>query len=368
MEHIAYLCLSEGWGGLEMNQLRSARQMHARGHSVLCIVNANSPIANEAQAQNIPLYIVAQKAKHYQWRFAWMLSRFLLQNQFAQLIFRNNREQSIAASIAFLSLGKIKVHYFMEMALGGKRTQFFRSLRYAFFESWVCPLPYLKRQVESNTKMKPSKIKAIPSGVEFKNDADIDQKTARQLLGWPMDATIFVVPGRIDQKKRQGFVVESFLKRTRSNEYLIFVGAHTIDESDHYAVSLKKDVESHQKKEHIIWTGFQQNMTLVYRAADLIVMAAEYETVGMATLEALQHNRPVVGANNGGSQEIINLFGGGLCFEAKDTNSLNKCIDLVLIEDYPTLKKEAFQQHFDFNRVCAQIEKDVLGLPAPIFQ
>lgn len=368
MEHIAYLCLSEGWGGLEMNQLRSARQMQARGHSVLCIANANSPIANEAQAQNIPLYIVAQKAKHYQWRFAWKLCRYLNRENFTQLIFRNSREQSIAASIAFLSLGKIKVHYFMEMALGGKRTQFFRSLRYVFFDSWVCPLPYLKRQVESNTKMKPSKIKAIPSGVEFKNAADIDQKTARQLLGWPMDATIFVVPGRIDPKKRQEFVVESFSKRKQSNEYLIFVGAHTIDESDHYAVSLKKDVESHQKKEHIIWTGFQQNMTLVYRAADLIVMAAENETVGMATLEALQHNRPVVGVNNGGSQEIIHLFGGGLCFEAKDTNSLNKCIDLVLNEDYPALNKVAFQQHFDFSRVCAQIEKDVLGLPAPNFQ
>ena len=256
----------------------------------------------------------------------------------------------------------------MEMALGGKRTQFFRTLRYHFFSTWICPLPYLKAQVLANTKINASKIKEIPSGLNFKTDTTLSQKQAREHLGWPSEAKLIVVVGRLDPKKRQRFVWESFMKRTQLNEFLIFVGAHTLDEADHYAVSLKKDVEGHQKNENIIWAGFQENMPLVYRAADLIVMAAENETVGMATLEALQQNCPVVGANNGGSQEIIKLFGGGLCFEAKDNTSLNKCIDLVLNKDYPELKKEAFQQHFNFERVCQLIEYEVLKQKTSIFQ
>lgn len=368
MERIAYLCLSEGWGGLEMNQLRNAQQMHLRGHSVLCIANANSPIAKEALAQNIPLYIVAQKAKHYQWRFAWKLCRYLNRENFTQLIFRNSREQSIAASLAFFSAGKIKVHYFMEMALGGKRTQFFRSLRYAFFESWVCPLPYLKHQVESNTKITISKVKEVPSGIEFKATASLNKETARKALGWPLGAAIFVVPGRIDPKKQQAFVWDAFSKREDPNELLVFVGAHTLDEANDYAVNLKATIDQHPKHTQVIWAGFQNNMEPVYIGADLVIMASHFETVGMATLEALQHGCVVAGANSGGSKEIIELFGGGRCFESQNVQDLNRCLDLLLDGDFPSLENTAFRQHFDFNRVCAQIEKDVLGLPAPNFQ
>ena len=360
MERLAYLCLSKAWGGLEMNQLRSAQAMQARGHLVLVIAHADSPIARHAALLNIPLYIVQQKAKHYQWHFAWKLSRYLRSQNCTQLIFRNNREQSIAASIAFFSARKIKVHYFMEMALGGKRKQFFRTLRYHFFSTWVCPLPYLKAQVLANTKLNASKIREIPSGLNFQTETTLSQKQARERLAWPLDAKLIVVAGRIDSKKRQRFVWESFSKRTQFNEFLIFVGAHTLDESEHYALSLKKDIEGHLKNENIIWAGFQENMALVYRAADLIVMAAENETVGMATLEALQHNCPVVGVNNGGSKSIIDQFGGGLCFEATNMNSLNYDIDQVFEKNFPSLKKQDFQQHFDFDRVCHLIETEVL--------
>lgn len=360
MERLAYLCLSTAWGGLEMNQLRSAQEMQARGHEVLLIANTDSPIHLAARVANIPLYLVRQKPKHYQWGFAYQIVRQLQKQGFSQLIFRSNREQSIAASISFFSRGKIKTHYFMEMALGGKRSQFFRTIRYHFFSTWVCPLPYLKAQVQANTKLNTTKIKEIPSGLNFKRETNLSQKQARERLGWPSEGKLIAVVGRIDPKKRQRFVWESFSKRNQSGQYLIFVGAHTLDESDFYAINLKKEIEGHPKNENIIWAGFQQNMAEVYRAADLIVMAAEHETVGMATLEALQNNCPVVGANNGGSQEIIRLFGGGLCFEAKDKTSLTKCIDLVLNKDYPALNKEAFQQHFDFDRVCQLIENEVL--------
>lgn len=360
MERLAYLCLSTAWGGLEMNQLRSAQEMQARGHEVLLIANIDSPIHLAAKLADIPIYIVQQKPKHYQWCFALKLVVLLTKKSYHHLLFRNNREQSIAASISFFSSGKIKTHYFMEMALGGKRNQFFRTLRYHFFSTWVCPLPYLKTQVLANTKLNAAKIKEIPSGLNFKTVTTLNKKQAREQLGWPHNAKLIVVVGRIDPKKRQRFIWESFTKRTHFNEFLVFVGAHTLDESEHYALNLKKDIEGHQKNENIIWAGFQENMALVYRAADLIVMAAENETVGMATLEALQHNCPVVGANNGGSKSIINQFGGGLCFEATNMNSLNYGIDQVFEKNFPSLKKQDFQQHFDFDRVCHLVETEVL--------
>lgn len=368
MKRIAYLCLSEGWGGLEMNQLRNAQQMQSCGYEVLLIVNLGSPIHQAAIQANIPIYTVQQKPKHYQWFFALKLVVALTKKSYHHLLFRNNREQSIAASISFFSRGKIKTHYFMEMALGGKRTQIFRTLRYSFLSTWVCPLPYLHAQVLEQTKIAPRKVKEIPSGLLFNSEALLSKEEARMQLQWPLDQKLILMVGRIDPKKRQAFVWDCFAQRTNTNEILVFVGESTPDEPSFYYLELQEKIKQHPKNNSVIWAGFQQNMPLIYQAADIVIMAADHETVGMVTLEALQNQCPVLGVNNGGSKEIIALFGGGLCFESRTATSLSAGIDEILVGNFPALQTNSFQQHFDFNRVCALVETEVLGPEAPIFQ
>ena len=368
MKRIAYLCLSEGWGGLEMNQLRNAQQMQNCGHEVLLIVNLGSPIHQAASQANIPIYTVQQKPKHYQWFFALKLVVVLTKKSYHHLLFRNNREQSIAASISFFSRGKIKTHYFMEMALGGKRTQIFRTLRYAFLSTWVCPLPYLQAQTLHQTRIAPQKVKEIPSGLVFNSDVLVSKREARIQLQWPLDKKLILMVGRIDPKKRQAFVWDWFAQRTNTDEILVFVGESTPDEPSFYYLELQEKIKKHPKSKAVIWAGFQQNMSLIYQAADVVVMAADHETVGMVTLEALQFACPVVGANNGGTKELIEKYKGGVCFETLNSNSLNFAIEQVLDKDYPVFNRALFEQHFDFNHVCALVETEVLGQQAPIFQ
>jgi glycosyltransferase involved in cell wall biosynthesis len=368
MERLAYLCLSEGWGGLEMNQLRNAQQMQQRGHQVLLIANSQSPVAQAAKQANIPLYIVAQKPKHYQWLFARSLAKKLRQEAYLHLILRNNRELSIAASVRFFSFGKVRVHYFMEMALGGKKTQLFRTLRYACIDTWICPLPYLRLQVFQQTRISHRKVKEIPSGLVLHLNTTFTKEEARNQLRWPIDKKLFLLVGRIDPKKQQAFVWESFAQRTNTDEQLIFVGESTPDEPSVYYTALQREIKKHPKSNAVLWAGFQHNMALVYSAADLVVMASNFETVGMATLEALWNGCPVVGVNNGGTKAIIDAYNGGVCYDPLQSDSMNFAIDKVLEKDYPAFNKALFEQHFDFNRVCALVETEVLGLNAPIFQ
>lgn len=360
MKHIAYLCLSKGWGGLEMNQLRNAKAMQDRGHLVMIIGQKDSPIIQYASKLSIPYYIVQKKTGHYQWAFAWSLSKVLLKKGFDHLIFRNNREMSLAASIAFFSFRKIRVHYFMEMALGGSRTQWFRTLRYVFFTTWVCPLPYLVQQVKEKANVTRHKIKEIPSGITFDQYHAVEKTAARQKLLWPLDAKLIVVVGRIDPKKRQDFVWEMFSQRQESNEYLIFVGASTADEPNTFEKELQLKTAAHPKGKNVIWAGFKEEIELVYAAADLIIMPAAFETFGMATLEALYANCPVVGANNGGTAELINLYHGGCLFEYDNPADLNLAINRVLSNEFECAKRKAIQQHFDLTSVCSRIEKEVL--------
>jgi glycosyltransferase involved in cell wall biosynthesis len=149
---------------------------------------------------------------------------------------------------------------------------------------------------------------------------------------------------------------------------LIFVGDPTPDQHNDYHHQLAQSIEGHPKNNQVLWAGFQKDMALFYRAADLVMMAADHETVGMVTIEALKFACPVVGANNGGTKEIITSFGGGVCFRSLDQNDLNLKLDEVLNGKTPTTEHTLFEQHFDFKRVFAQVETEVLGLKAPIFQ
>lgn len=361
MKRIAYLCLSDGWGGLEMNQLRNALQMQKRGHDVLLITNSSSPVAKAAEQDNIPIYIVDQKAKHYQWLFAWQLAVKLLKEGRRDLFFRNNRELSIAASVQFFSSGRVRSHYFMEMAMGGIRTQFFRTLRYKFIHTWVCPLPYLVNQVKQQSRVAENKINLIHSGVSMDRQTYLNPIEARNKLGWPTDKKIMVVVGRIDLKKRQHFIWESFCQRPSLNELLVFVGAPTPDQDSSYHTSLLESIKSHPKSNQVLWSGFHRAMDLVYSAADLVIMAADHETVGMVTIEALFNDCIIVGSKNGGTREIIETYGGGLCFTPNDQNELNQQLDSALQGHVPPINRSLFEQHFDFNYVCERVETEILG-------
>ena len=267
---------------------------------------------------------------------------------------------SLAASIAFFAFGKIRVHYFMEMALGGTRNQWFRTLRYSYFSTWVCPLPYLAVQVKQNAKINPEKIKQIPSGLQFEKYFEVTRLEARKALQWPLNSKLLVVVGRIDRKKRQDFVWEMFSQRQESEEHLVFVGSSTADEPATFEKELRLKISVHPKGNRVIWAGFIENMSAVYAAADLIIMPAAFETFGMATLEALYANCPVVGANNGGSAELIDIYGGGKLFNYKSEAALSESINQVLSNNYPLAKRDEIKQHFDFNAVCMRIENEVL--------
>jgi hypothetical protein len=164
---IAYLCGTTGWGGLEMNQLKNAEWMLERGHFVQVYAQLTSPIATAAKQKELPLIEIKKHKNHYDFLRAVQLYRKLKEHKIQHLIIRATFDQSIAATVAFLSKGKIKVHFFMEMDFGSPKKQFFRTWRYRYLDAWCCPLNYLKEQVLDNTRMQKDRVFVVPSGIDL---------------------------------------------------------------------------------------------------------------------------------------------------------------------------------------------------------
>jgi glycosyltransferase involved in cell wall biosynthesis len=360
---IAYLCGTNGWGGLEMNQLKNAIWMQERGHFVKLYCLENAPIHKAAKNSGIPFSLIKKHKNHYDFLRAWQLYQILKSKSIEHLIIRATFDQSIAASVSYLSKGKIKVHFFMEMDFGSPKKQFFRTWRYNFFTSWNCPLEYLKNQVIRNTNVSENKINVIPSGLEIEKIVPIEKRYARLQLNLPIDEFIFGIVGRIDPKKGQLLALEAMLKTKMTDFHLCIVGEITTNESDSYLNELINFVKENDLEKRVRFLPFQTDVAIAFSAFDWTILPSDSETFGMVTVESMSCGVPVLGSTAGGTTELIHDEKNGLLFTTKNNAYLAQKMDLIL-EQQLTFNKEEIKASilkFDHHAVCEMVEKLLLS-------
>lgn len=359
---LAYLCNTTSWGGLEMNQIRNATWMKERGHDVHVFVVLNSPAHLEALDRKLTIHIIAKHKRHYDFYRAYQLFKKLTESSVECLIVRSTFDMSIAASISFYSKGKIKTVFCMEMQLSFPKKQFFRTWRYNYLDAWCCPLNYLKEQVLTHTNMKKERVFLVHSGVNLQSSLHMPIHSARETLNLPKNATIFGILGRIDPKKGQKMVIEIWEKV--SDSILLIQGDFDTTEHKQYLKDIYDLVEQKKLDNRIVFLPFSTKTDVFFGAIDALIVPSENETVGMVTLEALAHYKPVIGSNTGGTKEIVFDTRLGLLFEPNSKEDLLNKIQLFK-EEKENFRLEEFKseiQKYDKNTVCEKIEEIILAI------
>ena len=355
---IAYLCGTNGWGGLEMNQLKNAIWIQERGHFVKIYCLENSPIHKATLENNLPFGIIQKHKNHYDLIKAFQLLQILKKDSIEHLVFRATFDQSIAASIAFLSQRTIKVHFFMEMEFGAQKKQFFRTLRYSYFNTWNCPLECLKKQVLKNSKVNPEKINIIPSGLDLSSVSQNDKVTSRKLLNLPPTDFLFGIVGRIDPKKGQLLALKAITQLKEYSFKLVLVGEETPDSPSSYLKEIKAFIEANKLEEKVLFLPFQKNPMEVFNAFDWTLMTSDSETFGMVTIESMAQGTPVIGSNAGGTPELLHFGKIGLLYETKNPHDLAEKMKIAL-EKKDNIKFESLKkaiQKFDCKKVAGKVE------------
>ncbi len=357
---IGYLCGSNSWGGLEMNQLKNAIWMKQRGYSVILLCWNNSPIYQNALVNQIDICLIEQHKKYYQFSKAIKLKNLIQSNEITHLIIRSNHDLSIGATVKWLVGKNLHTSFFMEMQFGIRKTSIFHTIRYNFYDIWSCPLNWLKEQVEYNSKIKKSKICIIPSGIELeKFDLHQSNSELRKELDLPIEETIIGIFGRIDINKGHHIVLEAIKKCKQKNFKLLIIGEPTINESDNYLLSIKNSIEKQNLTDRILFRPFTNEIEKYYQTIDVLINATKSETVGMTTIESLASGKPVIGSNSGGTKELIANESFGFLFESQNSEDLRLKIEQYFANenkfDSNKIKKGISQ--FDHLKVCQQIEQ-----------
>ncbi len=194
----------------------------------------------------------------------------------------------------------------------------------------------LARNVAHSLGVAPEKVEVIGNGVDAERFAPVDRAEARRRLGVPQDAPVLIGVGNLVPGK--GFQrVIPLLPRLRERYpglvYLIVGGGATQGD---LRPSLEAQARECGVQDAVRFCGRQpqEDLRWFYGAADVFVLATEFEGWANVFLEAMACGLPVVSTRVGGNAEVVSEPDTGELVDWWDADAFADAIDRALARDW----------------------------------
>lgn len=163
----------------------------------------------------------------------------------------------------------------------------------------ICVSYLTARIAQHKYRVDPSKIHVVYNGVENGN-APVDAATRARIRG---KDKIVLFLGRITLQKGPEYFVMAAKKVLEKYQDVIFVMAGSGDKF----TDISQLAEQEDIADKVVFTGFLRGKDVerVFKAADVYVMPSVSEPFGIAPLEAISHDVPVIISKQSGVAEVL---------------------------------------------------------------
>ncbi len=154
----------------------------------------------------------------------------------------------------------------------------------------------------------------------------------------PEDAITLLSVGELNKGKNHKIAIAALAALEREDVYYLICGQGSMrDQLQYYADSLGVG-------NFIRMPGYQENMQMVYRNADIFIFPSKREGMPVALMEAMAAGMPCIVSDVRGNRELIDRFG-GVRFTLGQTKEVEK--SLVQLLENPLLREQQgkYNQH-----------------------
>ena len=228
----------------------------------------------------------------------------------------------------------------------------------------VTPSSWLGECAKKSSLFCNTRIEVIPNGIDLNRFKPIDKNIAKDILCLPKDKKLmlFGAMGAINNQNKGFHLLKKALKKLSSKEnknieLVIFGSSKPRNEEDlafktHYLGQLNDEI----------------SLTLVYSAADVMIVPSIQEAFGQTASESLACGTPVVAFGDTGLLDIVDHQKNGYLAKLFDTGDLAYGIKWVLEDNIRWRKlsenaREKVINEFDIVKVAKRYEdlyKDIL--------
>lgn len=150
-----------------------------------------------------------------------------------------------------------------------------------------------------------------------------------------------IICGLISKGKGQMEALEAvkkYLEFYNENIHLVIAGKGDVE----YLQKLKGYIEKHHLQDHVEFVGFISDLSEFRRNADIGLVCSEKEALGRVTIEGILSGLIMVGAESGGTAEIIRNMENGYLYPKGDSTRLASL--LYEIQSHPEKQVDIIRQ------------------------
>ncbi len=172
----------------------------------------------------------------------------------------------------------------------------------------------------------------VPYGVDTAGMAQFarqfDRDAARHARHIPLDATVLLAIGTLEERKSQACLVEAFT--AVADEYthvrLVLIGDHPSE----YSEAIRRMITASGFADRISLLPITPSVWEWYAIADVLVSASDIESLPRSMLECMALGVPVVSTNVFGVPELVEDGVNGWMYDARDMTALIAALRRVL--------------------------------------
>jgi len=341
-----HLCLSYSWGGLEQTAAEDSLEIARQGLKIRVACLQGSPLHE---------YLVHQEKET---ESLTVVPLEALPREFLDLEFRKLMLRQVSEGISVIHTQQIgllwnvspwlwsrpKIALFASRYLiseQDKRNVLQRAI-YGRLDGLLVMSESLRRNVLATHPIRERRVRLVSPGLDFSKFAPekVDPHAKRASWGADDQTKVIGLVGRIHPNKGQetfikaaaGLLKESFSQRTAPLPRLKFVmvGEETLGSTQEYLAELRSMVQQFGIQDHVVFTGYEENLPEVMRSLDLLVMPSRQESFGLVALEAMAMECPVILSDVGSAREWVGDQEYGLTVRPEEAFDLQRQIRFIL--------------------------------------
>lgn len=328
--NILELCLSSGFGGLELYALKSVKELTKSNNNIKAIVRKNTFLDEKLEELGVSRDYLHPLITNLPLNTARRLAGYLTTNKIDVIHIHWGHDLFLATLAKVLCRKSVKLVYTRQMALTRYKRDFYHRFLYKNVDAYVVITKSLYDEAKKYLPLKNDSLHLLYYGVPEPEGDNVDCKIYLADCNIEPSAFKLAIFGRIEFGKGQHLVIDAVrnLINEGKNIHVAMIG-HIMDRE--YFETLQIKIDSYNLREAVHYLGFHNKPVCIMPCFDAVVLASKCETFGLVLPEAMRAGVAVIGSNCGGVPEIIKHGVTGLLFESENiedlTNQLRKLID-----------------------------------------
>ena len=224
---------------------------------------------------------------------------------------------------------------------------------------FVCLTKEIKNELNTTLNIPTTRLKQITNGIDTKTFFPInapEKCVIRSQIGIPQNKKIVLFAGRLERKKRVGFLLnawEEVQKLRHGIDILLVVGDGSL------RPELKKLSSKMAFNKTVIFFGHSNLVSTIMQSADIFVLPSLSEGMANVLLESMATGLPIVATGTDGNKEILEHNENSLLFEKDSIKGLVESLYFLLEHEDTALKlgnngRKFVEEYFSIDKVATQ--------------